>query len=185
MYVDSATVAFTASGSFVAGQSELVMAELMARSMMSIQSQSEVRKVGGTATYNVALVNLNNENFPNYSVPYVNLTVFSRDPAEAGRTFSIVSQKLVNDLAARQSQAGAAPKYRITATFYGQSGVAVPQSGYPKRTFAGLALLCIIVTFLVTIFLDRHPSAIPAFLRSRRRESHNTIRRTLPSNPSK
>jgi hypothetical protein len=135
----------------------LATTEIMTYSMMSQKTQELVRAAGGTADYNVALVNLNNEDFPNYSNPYVTVTTTAPDPVAAQNTFSIVMRTLQRSLATQQVSQGAPAKAWITAYTIAPPDGPVAQSGYPKRTLAGLAVLAMIVTFMVLTFLDRHP----------------------------
>lgn len=156
MYLDSATLAFTA-GSFRADRGEVVMSQVMTSAMMSKDTQSQVWKDGGTAAYDVALVNLNNENYPDYGDPYVTVTTSSRDPVQTQHTFSVVMQVLTDELAMRQTQAGADSNFRITANMMTDSGGPIIQPGYRTRTFAGLAVLTVVAAFLASTFLDRYP----------------------------
>ena len=80
-YVESATVVFTAPTSttfpnpYSAFSSDLITtAEVMVRTTMSPQSEQEIREAGGTADFNVALVNINNEQFPFYNGSYATVT---------------------------------------------------------------------------------------------------------------
>jgi hypothetical protein len=160
LYVATATVSFIApspqnSVNYYTGV--IGTAGVMALSMMSPRTQEAVRAAGGTAPYSVTLVNLNNEDYPNFSNPYVTVTTTSPDPAAAQSTFSIVMRTLQQNLATLQIQQGAPPDSRIRVYLIAAPAGAVAQTGYPKRTLAGLAVIAIIVTFMVLTFLDRHP----------------------------
>ena len=159
-YMSTATVSFiapTIKNIWGYGQSLLAMDEIMAYSMMSPRTQELVRAAGGTAAYNVALVNLNNEDYPNYSDPYMTVTTTSLDPAAAQDTFTVVMRRLQDDLAAQQARQGGPPKTWIKTYIIAAPGGPIAQSGYPKRTLAGLAVLAIIAAFMISTFLDRHP----------------------------
>lgn len=158
MYIDSSTVVFRTSASpFGAGNGTLVTADLMTRSIMSPQSQQLVRQAGGTVSYQVALVNLYNIEYPDYSDPYATVSVTAPDPADVERTFSAVMQVLTNELKARQAGDRISPANQIDVHVVSATTGAVPLSGYPKRTFGALAVLTIIAMFLIVAFLDRHP----------------------------
>ncbi len=114
LYNDSATVVFKTSGNpFAFGNGFLVTADLMARSMMSPQSEQRVRQAGGTVDYNVSLVNLYNIEYPYYSLPYAGISVTAPDPVDAARTFSAVMNVLANELKERQAGDGISPVNQI------------------------------------------------------------------------
>ena len=123
--------------------------------LMSPQGQQQLRAAGAIGTFNLALVNAYNEEYPNYE-PYIAVTGGSRDPADAHRTFAIVAKVLSDDLSAMQAQQGVLPLDRISGTMVGDSGTII-QSGSPKREYGMLAALVIVVVFTVVLFLDRHP----------------------------
>ena len=159
-YKDTATVAFIApKGSilFNPGRNLLVIDELTTNMVMSATGQDQVARAGGTAAYDVALVNLNTMDYPNYSYPYVTVTVSSLDPAAAQATFSAVMQVLRGDLAKLQAQQGAKPDTWIrVSTIAGPTGP-IAQTGSSKRTLAGLVVLAIIAAFMLARLLDQHP----------------------------
>lgn len=128
----------------------------MRYAMLSPESQQKVHEAGGTADFNIGLVNLSNEQLPYYPYPYVTLTTTSLNPEDTHRTFAIVTlsfQRLVSEW---QAQAGAPPISRITIHVVADTGP-VAQVGSPKRTYAGLILLTIVAAFMVAVFLDRRP----------------------------
>jgi hypothetical protein len=157
-YTDTATVAFTGpQGSlFAYGQDLLVMDALATNLVMSEDGQQKVRNAGGTAAYDIALVNLNDEDFPNYSDPYVTVTTSSPDPAAAQATFSAVMQVLQQGVTSLQARQGAPPLSWIGLRTIASTGP-IAQTGSTKRLFAALLALAIIVAFMVAAFLDRHP----------------------------
>ncbi len=172
VYADTGTVTFTAPARsadlFAFGQSLLVIDEVMAKYMMSLDAQRQVRAAGGVEAYDVELVNLNNEEYPNYSDPYATLATTSPDPVAAQSTFAAVTQVLVNDLAARQAAEGVRPSYRIQALTIAAAGP-IAQTGSRKRSLAGLALLTVIAAYLVSAILDRHPIRLRGLPRRRYR----------------
>lgn len=160
-YVDTATVAFVEpkieGGLFNNGQSLLVIDALTADSVMSSRGQQQVRNAGGTADYDVALVNFNDEEFPSYSRPYVTVATASDDAADAQHTFSAVMSVLQSDLATLQARQGAKPDTWIQLRMIAAPTGAFPQTGSRMRTLAGLAVLAVIAAFTVATFLERHP----------------------------
>jgi hypothetical protein len=161
-YSESATVIFTPPAvnpysSFSSYPSALLStAEVMTETMLGAESQQKVREAGGIADVTIGLVNFNNEQFPYYGDPYVTVTATATDPATAHRTFEIVMLSFQRLVTERQVQAGAIPVSFITTHVVGDTGP-VAEAGSQKRVFAGLIVLAIMITFLVLIFLDRHP----------------------------
>jgi hypothetical protein len=157
MYNDTTTVDFkTQANPFVEADALLVTSDLMSRSMMSPQSERLVREAGGTAGYQVDLVNLYNLEYPNYSDPYVTVSVTASNPADVRNTFNAVMRVLADEL--RTWQAGRGIPSVDQIGLYALSGTqgVVPLSGYPKRTLGALLVLTVIAIFLVTKFLDKH-----------------------------
>jgi hypothetical protein len=162
-YTDTATVAFTApsaQGLFTHGNSLLVIDELTASTVTSAAGQRQVRDAGGTAGYQVALINLNDEDYPDYGEPYVTVTTNSPDPGAASDTMSAVLTVLGQDLSDLQAKQGAP-----SATWIGLRAIAAPsgpvaQGGSRKRFLAGLAVLALIAAYLTARFLDRHPFSV-------------------------
>jgi hypothetical protein len=162
-YADSATVAFVApknqGGLFGFGQSLLVADQVMTASLSGPQGQEQVRQAGGTAKFSVELVNLSDEEFPNYSDPYATVSVISQDSAVAAKTYSAVLQVLQEDLSAIQARQGAKPNTWIHMHIIADSPAPgpQPQRGSRDRILAGLAILGVIAAFMLATFLDRHP----------------------------
>jgi hypothetical protein len=160
VYTDSATVVFSASASsgFFNDQSGLLTVDaLTADSVMSQAGQQQVKAVGGTASYDVALVNFNDEDYPNYSDPYVTVTTTSASPAAVQGTFSAVMHVLKHDLAAMQARQGANPATWIQASISTAPTGPVAQTGSQKRVLAALMVLTLIAVFMTARFLDRRP----------------------------
>jgi hypothetical protein len=168
-YQESATMVLTPPRSVVNpnpynsfGDSLITTGGLVAVFMMGPQGQQKVRATGAAGDYSVALVNLYNQQYPNYSEPYVTVSATAQDPATTHSTFVAVTRLFNNDLAARQ--AGVPLIDRITAQEVGDTGPLI-QSGSQKRTLAGLAVLTIIVGFFLLTFLDRHPVRLRGLVR--------------------
>lgn len=175
-YTDTATIAFTApstQGFFTHGNSLLVIDELTANTVMSAAGQSQVTKAGGTANYNVALVNLNDEDYPNYSEPYVTVTTTSPDPGAAGETMSAVMTVLAQDLSGLQTQQGAKAGALIELREIATTGP-VAQTGSRKRVLAGLAILSLIAAYITARLLDRRPVRLREVLqKAARKDVHS------------
>lgn len=172
-YADFGTVAYIAPGTgvniFNSGPSLLVVNQTMTTYLMSPQGQQQVSSHGGEAPYRVAMVNLNNEDFPSYSVPYSTVSALSPDPAQAERTFAVVLQVLRDNLAARQKADGTNPREWVRVKTIAASAGPVQQTGSSKRALAGFATLAIIAVFMVLMFFDKHPVRLRTILRGRRR----------------
>ena len=158
-YIDSGSVTFTApKGSvsmFQNTRSLQVVEEVTAWYMMGSQGEHQVRAAGGTAPYNVAMLNLYNEEFPDYSQPYVTITVMSHYPEAAQQTFRAVLSVLRTATAMIQEQVGATPKNEVKATVAAEPSGPIAQGGSHKRSYAALAVLAIIAMHMVARVLDR------------------------------
>lgn len=109
----------------------------------SPQIEHEVARAGGTAAYSLTLVNLYNQDYPDYGYPEATLSVHSPDPVSTHRTYLIAKRMLIETLASRQKQAGAPRGHRIVAQVADDSGP-IPRTGSRKRALGGLLLLGLI-----------------------------------------
>jgi hypothetical protein len=132
----------------------ITSSEAMTRIMMGSQVQQRIRAAGGTASISLALVNLYNEEYPNYGVPLATLAAASPSPANVHRTFVIAARLLDGLLATRQAQAGVPPSEHLAVQVMGDTGPQA-EAGSPKRVLAGLALLTVIVISVLWGFLAR------------------------------
>lgn len=184
MYTDTATVAFVAPGRgtnvFSTTLGLLATDQVVATYMSSPAGERQVRIAGGAADYDVALVNLNNEEFPNYGVPDSTVMTTSPDPAEAQRTMSAVLGVLQKDLASRQAAQGAKPDAWIEVRPIAAPTGPIEQTGSAKRILAGLVVLTVIAAFMAATFLDRHPVRLRDLPRWRRRRRLDTADRGWP-----
>jgi hypothetical protein len=122
--------------------------EAMVQTLMSPSAQRQIGAAGSGASVSLALVNLYNEEYPNYGVPLATLTAASPVAADAHRTFVAAARVLGLLLTARQEQMGVPPRERVSAQILGNSGPII-QSGSRARVFGGLALLAAIAVGLV------------------------------------
>jgi len=157
----------------------ITTAEVVVRDMMSPQSQSLIQAAGGSADYSVELVNLYNQEYPDYGVPDATITTTATSWEAAHSTYVIVARQLTNRLAGVQAKVK--QRNRITAVIVGDSGPII-QTGSPKRVYAGLVLLTVVAFFMLAIFLDRHPGL--AWRRARSRGAIPLARRRQASEPS-
>jgi len=158
-YIDSGGVGFIAPENpismFQNTESLQVTEEAAAWFMMGSQGEREVRAAGGTVSYNVAMLNLYNEQYPDYSQPYVTITVMSNYPEEAQQTFRAVLGVLRKATAMLQERVGANPKNEVRAELVTQPTGPIAQSGSHKRSYAALAVLAIIAIYMIARALDR------------------------------
>lgn len=147
LYLESATVEFSppkvpnaANAYYVFAPSLITSGEAMVQILMSPSVQNQIGAVGRGASVSLALVNLYNEEYPNYGVPLATLTAASPVAADTHRTFVVAARTLGLLLAARQEQAGVRPSDRISARILGDSGPII-QTGSRARVYGGLALL--------------------------------------------
>jgi hypothetical protein len=161
-YVDTGVVAFVApkneqGGLFGYSQSLLAADQVMQARVTGAQGKQQVRQAGGTANFDIALANLNNEEFPSYSNPYATISTVSNDSAVAARTYRAVLQVLTRGLQQLQAQEGAPAKTWIQLHVISESPGPTLQKGSKVRIFVGLAILAVILAFMIAVFLDRHP----------------------------
>lgn len=147
MYLESATVELSLpetqnapNAYYMFAPSLIASGEVMVQILMSPSAQAQIGAVGHGASVSLALVNLYNEEYPDYGVPLATLTAASPVAADAHRTFVVAARVLGLLLAVRQKQAGVPPRGRISAQILGDSGPII-QAGSRARVFGGLALL--------------------------------------------
>ena len=147
--------------------------DVMVRTLMSAQSQQQLRAAGATGSFNVGLANAYNEEYPNYQ-PYITVAASSSDPDSAHHTFTLVVKGLSDDFSTAQAEQGVPQGDWITEKVIGDSGP-VAQAGSPKREYGMFIILTIIVMFTVLFFLDRHPARLPgAYVVRRYLRGHDT-----------
>lgn len=171
-YMESGGVVFTApksaSNIFQSLPSLQVTEETVAGYMMGSQGGQQVRAAGGTAPYTVAMLNTYNEDFPDYSQPYVTITAMSNNPETARQTFGAVLGVLGKATRALQVKVGATPDNAVRATLIAAPTGPIEQGGSRKRSAAGLGVLAIIAVYLVARVLDRrrrHTRPVAAYRR--------------------
>lgn len=154
MYLESATVEFSLPKTLNAPNAYYMFApslitsdEVMVQIMNSPSAQRQIGAADRGASVSLTLVNLYNEEYPNYGVPLATLTAASPVAADAHRTFVVAARVLGLLLAAQQKQAGVPPRERISAQILGDSGPII-QTGSRTRVFGGLALLAAIAAGL-------------------------------------
>jgi hypothetical protein len=155
MYLESATVEFSLpkaqnapNAYYIYAPSLITSGEVMVQSLMSPSVQHQIdATAGGSASVSLALVNLYNEEYPDYGFPLATLTASSLGAVDAHHAFMTAARVLRLLLAARQQQLGVAPRHRITARILGDSGPII-QTGSHARVFGGLALLAAIAAGL-------------------------------------
>jgi hypothetical protein len=153
-YLESATVEFSLpktqnapNAYYMFAPSLITSGEAMVQILMSPSAQRQIGAAGRGASVGLALVNLYNEEYPNYGVPLATLTAASPGAADTRRAFVVAARVLGLLLAARQRQAGVPPGDRISAQVLGDSGPII-QTGSRARVFGGLAVLAAIAAGL-------------------------------------
>ncbi len=154
MYLESATIEFSLpktlnapNAYYMFAPSLITTGEVMVQILNSPSAQRQIGAAGRGASVSLALVDLYNEEYPDYGAPLATLTAASPVAADARRTFVVAAHLLGRLLAARQEQAGILPRYRISAQILGDSGPII-QTGSRARVFGGLALLAAIAAGL-------------------------------------
>jgi hypothetical protein len=162
-YQDTATVVFTspASAAFPNpyasfGGSLIEAAGVISVFAMNPTSQRQVRAAGGTADYSVTLVNTYNLEYPAFSLPDLAVSTSSVNPAEASRTFTLVTKMIEKTLWDRQQADHVPMQSRIGVRVLGESGP-LPTKGSMKRVYGGVLVLAIVAALGIASFLDKHP----------------------------
>ncbi len=147
IYLESATVELslpkaqnTPNAYYIYASSLITSGEVMVQTLMSPAAQRRIAAAGRGATVNFALVNLYNEEYPEYGVPLATLTATSPVAGDAHRAFAAATRMIGVLLAAQQRHLGVAPSDRITAQILGDTGPLI-QTGSRPRVFGGLAVL--------------------------------------------
>jgi hypothetical protein len=174
-YQESATVVFTTLQSasnpdpYGALDGTLTdVAGIMSLEMMNPQSRQQIRAAGGTADYNVGLVNLYNLQDPDYGYPYLTVSASGTDIGQVKRTFAAVSRTLGRELQLRQARVRVPPAARIVTRTLADTGPQ-PQPGSTMRVFAGLLILAVVAALSVVVFADRHHIGLHRVRRRKRR----------------
>lgn len=169
-YAETSTLAFVPPHSGVhpnpleaVGGSLTEDAGVIAAQAMSPAEQQQVQRLGGAASYDVALVNSYNLQYPNFSLPYLTITTTAADPVTAHRTYTIVARLLENQFQTQQAESGAQSNNRSQIVVSGDTGPLI-QQGSPKRALIGLIILTLVAVFSVATFFDRHPVRLSRLL---------------------
>jgi len=175
-YIDSGSVAFAAPKNpvsmFQNTRSLRVVEEAATWYMMGSQGKRQVRAAGGAAPYNVAMFNLYNEEYPNYSQPYVSIDVMSHYPEAAQQTFSAVLGVLRKATAMLQEQVGATLENEVTVMVVAEPTGPIAQGGSHKRSYAALAVLASLALYTIARVLDRRSPRKHRKHRKRRPVAH-------------
>jgi hypothetical protein len=149
-YVESATVVFslprharTPAAYEMFAPSLITSGQAMSQLLMSAQMQRKIHEAAGTGSVSMRLVNLYDEEYPNYGEPLATLTSASPSAVAAHRTFAIAVRRLYRLLAAWQARASVRPRHRISAQIVDDTGPLV-QKGSGKRVIGGIAILAMV-----------------------------------------
>jgi hypothetical protein len=188
MYLESATVEFSLpktlnapNAYYMFAHSLITSDEVTVQILNSPSAQRQIGAAGRGASVSLALVNLYNEEYPNYGVPLATLTAASPVAADAHRTFVVAVRVLGVLLAAQQKQAGVPPRERISAQVLGDSGPII-QTGSRARVFGGLALLAAIAAGLAWNGAGRWGAERRASRQGRLSRYHCTVARRPAGN---
>src|SRR5260370_34075756 len=113
LYAESATVLFIAPSRYSSAtvytwyaQSLISTGSVIGQIMASPLTQGQIRAAGGIGSYDFALTNLYNQDYPDYGYPEAMLTGRAPTPAQTRQTYLAASDALIRILAGRQPQAG-------------------------------------------------------------------------------
>jgi hypothetical protein len=159
-YTESATVAFNAPVAkkgdllYIAPGSLVSYADVVLDSLTSPKSRQQVRVLGGPGEFSASLVNLNTLFVPEYSYPYIVVSVSSSNANETSRTFDGVVLEARSISRTRQIAFHVPLANRISINIIGDTGP-IPDPGSHKRVDGGLIVLTIMIVLIVSRFLDR------------------------------
>lgn len=160
IYLESATVVFLtqkvpvdAADSSITAVSLVTTAAIITKNMMSPQTQILVRRAGGTANFNLTLVNFYNQDYPEYNFPFAALTARGVDPVATRRTFEAAVRVLEQLVKERQARISA--KNTISMRIIG-GGWPMVQGGSLKRSFVALGLLAVIAISVLSGLVKKH-----------------------------
>jgi hypothetical protein len=158
-YTESAIVEFLAPPSLSTPREyELYAPSLIATGATITQllqapgSRRAIRAAGGTGTYQIGLINLYNQDYPDYANPIATLSASASDRAVARRTYQAAEGELLQLLT--QTQQPVRPDRRIIMVVTSDTG-AVRQAGSAKRVYGGLLLLGLVMAGLARGFVLR------------------------------
>ncbi len=150
-YDENATVLFTMRGpqSAANGYAQPSTAMItygaeVCQIVMDPQTAARVKAAGGTAPYDLSLINFFNQDYPRYDFPEATLSTSAASPLAAHRTFDAVARILDEVLAAGQASQGVGQRDRVVARLAGDSGV-VAAEGSRKRAAGGFLLLAAVL----------------------------------------
>jgi hypothetical protein len=151
-YLDSATVVFrlprpevrvaetSLNENYALESSLITTGEAMTQILMSPREQRQIGRGGAPASVSMALVNLYDEEYPEYGAPLATLTAAAPSRQGARRAFLAASRQLAGAIASWQARSGVPPRDRISDQVIAGTGP-VAQSGSAARVLAGLMLL--------------------------------------------
>ena len=170
-YIESATIVFNPPGAHDGKLPDITAGSLIAsvyvvlESLMSPKSDHQIHAFGGTGDFSASLVNFNTLFVPLYIYPDIALTASSDNMISTSRTFQSVITEVRDVLQSRQVAAGVPMAGRIGIQVIGDTGSYV-DSGSNKRVDAGLIMLAVIFTLMISQFLDRRElRLLPRFKR--------------------
>jgi hypothetical protein len=175
-YQESATLILTPPPSSASkyGDSLVTTGWILVHWASGPQGQQKLSQAGAGNGFSVGLVNLYNQEYPNYAYPFVTLSAAAADPATAHRLFVTGSQVFESQLLAQQAALGVLPRNRISGNVVGDTGP-VESQGSRIRAYAGILVLTIVAAFFVSAFLDRHPIGSRLLRRLRRRGAGDLV----------
>jgi hypothetical protein len=186
-YLESASVVFRLPPSLASNKAEtldnavrypalITAGYVMAQSLMSPEYEHLVRDAGGTAAFDLAMVNASDEEYPAYPYPLATLTAQSANPVVVHRTFALAARVLSQLVLRRQILAAVPARSRMWISLVGDTGP-VSQRGSLKRALIALALLAIIAISKISGWLkysQRRLAVLP--VPGQRRAEPATIR---------
>lgn len=158
-YQEAGVIAITAPKSagnmFAFDGDQLIVEKVLSRYLSSSSAIAQINSAGGSASYSIALVNENNEEFPYYRYPYIDITTSSSSLQAAKITFEAVLKAASTELSTLQRLQGVASVHQISATVASEPSGPVSDGGSRKRSLFAIVLITLISVIMGSSMIDR------------------------------
>jgi hypothetical protein len=149
--------AISDADSFLENASLITTCQLLVTRLSGPQGEAQLRQAGVTGSFAVSVVNSSNSDTPDYTYPYLSVSVTGRDPDATHDQWTGAMQVISTDIADLPGNQHLA-QHRIVTYVLSDSGP-ISQRGSLVRTYAALMFLALVAMYLICRFLDRRSRA--------------------------
>jgi hypothetical protein len=153
------------------GESLINTGGLLVQWITGPQGQQVLQRAGISKSFDISLVNLSDQEYPYYGVPYATASGTATTLSEAHRVFLTGIRIFKQELFAWQSQLHVPEQGQVTTYMVGDTGPEI-QAGSNKRVYAGLILLTIVTAYFLLSSLENRPVRIGRSYSRKPRRSH-------------